>query len=639
MSIILAKNSGFCYGVKRAVDMAIKAKEDFNKRIYTLGPLIHNNDVVNYLKDKDIFPIELEDIDNLKENDVIIIRSHGISMDVLNKLKEKNLKVIDATCTYVSNIQKKVQRYYLEGYAILIVGDRTHPEVIGINGWCNNSAIISRDEKDLGNLPKKICVVSQTTEKQEHWEKVLSKVITECKEIIAFNTICSATKVRQKAAEDLSKKTDVMVIIGGKNSSNTTKLFEICKKNCINTIHVENAGEIPDNIINKKNCIIGVTAGASTPDWIIKEAIIKMSEDKNLELNEQLEYMKKNDTRISIGKIVEGEVTSINTSNKEAFVNIGYKSDALLPLNELTKEDNADLDSLLKKGENIKAKVIRLGSENHPPIISVIELDRENAYKEIKEAFQNKTTITVKVKEAVNGGLVSLYNGIVRLFIPASHIELNHIEDLSSYKGKEFTVNVIEFDESKNNTRIVASRREILKEKKKIQEEETWAKLEKDTIVKGEVKRLTNFGAFIEIGAVDGLLHVTEMSWGRVSKPSDLLKIGDKIDVYILDIDKETKKLSLSIKKLQDDPWNSADIKYPVGSIVLGKVVRFAPFGAFVELEPGIDGLVHISQISHKRIEKAEDILKIGENIKAKIMDVNKENKKIGLSIKEVNDI
>ncbi|WP_027623507.1 bifunctional 4-hydroxy-3-methylbut-2-enyl diphosphate reductase/30S ribosomal protein S1 [Clostridium lundense] len=639
MSIVLAKNSGFCYGVKRAVDMAIKAKEDFNKKIYTLGPIIHNNDVVTLLKGKNIFPIEIDEIDNLAEDDVVIIRSHGISLDILNKLKNKKVNIIDATCTYVSSIQKKVQKYYSEGYAILIVGDRSHPEVVGINGWCNNSAIISRDGSDLKDLPKKICVVSQTTEKEDHWENVLGKVIKDCKEILAFNTICSATAVRQKAAEELSKQTEVMIIIGGKNSSNTTKLFEICKRNCANTIHVENAGEIPDYITNKKDCIIGVTAGASTPDWIIREAVSKMSEDKNFEPNEQLEYMKKNDTQISIGQIVEGEVTSVNTSNKEAFVNIGYKSDALLPLSEITKEDNAEMENLIKKGEKVKGKIISLGSEMRPPIISIVELSREDALKEVREAFQNGTILNVKIKETVTGGLVSLYKGIVRLFIPASHIELKHVEDLTEYIGKNFEVNVIELDESKNRTRIVASRREILKEEKKIQEEETWSNLEKDTVVEGEVKRLTDFGAFVQIGEVDGLLHVSEMSWGRVSKSSDVLKIGDKIKVYILDIDKENKKLSLSLKKLQENPWNNVDIKYPLGSIVLGKVVRFSSFGAFVELEPGVDGLVHISQISHKRIEKAEDALKIGENIKAKIVNVDKENKKIGLSIKEVNDI
>ncbi|GAA0723205.1 bifunctional 4-hydroxy-3-methylbut-2-enyl diphosphate reductase/30S ribosomal protein S1 [Clostridium malenominatum] len=629
MKVIISKNSGFCYGVKRAVDTALTTKEEHNERVYTLGPLIHNNDVVDHLKQKHIYPIELECINDLKEEDIIIIRSHGVPLEILNKLKEKKLKVIDATCPYVSNIHKKVEKYYNEGYKILIVGDSSHPEVIGINGWCDNSAIICKDGEELDNLPRKICIVAQTTEKIEHWEKVLRKVISQSKEIIAFNTICNATSVRQQSAESLSKEVDKMIVVGGKNSSNTTKLYEICKKNCANTIHVENASEIPADFIDNYSTI-GVAAGASTPDWIIKEAINKMS-------NEQLEYMEKNNTQIHVGQIVEGEIIYI--TSKEAYVNIGYKSDALLPINEVSKEENADLNNILKNGEQVKGKIIRLGSENHPPVISLVELNREDAYREIKEAFENKTTISGKVKEVVKGGLILIYKDIIRVFLPASHIQLTHVEDLSSYIGQELIVNIVEFEQVRNNTRIVASRREILKESQEKLTEKTWANLEKDTIVKGVVRRLTNFGAFVEVGGIDGLLHITEMSWGRISSPSEILKVGEEISVYVLDINKESKKLALSLKKIKENPWNDADIKYPVGTIVLGKIVRFATFGAFVELEPGIDGLVHISQISHKRVEKAEDVLKIGENIKAKILDVNKENKKIGLSIKEVNDI
>lgn len=447
-----------------------------------------------------------------------------------------------------------MHKYFLDNYSILIVGDKNHPEVIGINGWCNNSAIISKDGEDLDKLAPKICVVSQTTEKEENWQKVLNKVVSQCNEIVAFNTICNATQVRQKSAEELSHKADIMIILGGKNSSNTTKLYEICKNNCKNTIHVENANEIPDNIKNKNDYIIGVTAGASTPDWIIKEAIIKMNEDKNLELNEQLEYMDKNDMNISIGQIVEGEVTSISSNNRECFVNIGYKSDALLPITEVTKEEDIDLSSLIKKGERIKAKIISLGSEMNPPVISLIELNRENAYKEIKDCFINNKRIYVKIKDVVNGGLISLYKNIIRVFIPASHIELNHVEDLHQYLGNELEVNIIEFDDSKNTTRIVASRREILQEKKTLQENETWGKLEKDMIVEGEVKRLTNFGAFVEIDGVDGLLHISEMSWGRITNPSDLLKIGDILKVYIMDINKENKKIVFIYKETTRRP-------------------------------------------------------------------------------------
>ncbi|MBE6064364.1 bifunctional 4-hydroxy-3-methylbut-2-enyl diphosphate reductase/30S ribosomal protein S1 [Clostridium cochlearium] len=635
MSIILAKKSGFCYGVKRAVDTCLKLKDKYtDKKIYTLGPLIHNNDVVNFLKKQNIYPIDYENINTLKEGDIIILRSHGVTLETIEKLKEKKLNIIDATCPYVSNIQKKVQKYYEKGYSILIVGDKNHPEVIGINGWCNNSAIICKNAEEIENLPAKICVVSQTTEKKEHWVSVLSKVVNECREIIAFNTICNATEVRQLSAKELSKEVDFMVVIGSKSSSNTTKLYEICKTNCDNTIHVENAGELPDYISNKYYKI-GVTAGASTPDWIIKEAIFKMS---NKDLNEQLEYMNNNDIQISIGQEVEGEVVSI-VSNSEAYVNIGYKSDAILPLSEITKESDEDINNFIKKGDIIKGKIIKLGSENKPPVISVIELNREKAYIELKEAFENKEKVVVKVKEDVNGGLISIYKNIIRVFIPASHVELRHVNDLSVYKGQELTVNIIEFEEGRNNTRIVGSRRDLLKEGQLKIEEETWASLEKDTVKEGEVRRLTNFGAFVNIDGVDGLLHVSEISWGRVEKPSDMLKVGDKIKVYIKDIDKENRKLALSIKDLTEDPWKNVDVKYPVGNIVLGTVVRFASFGAFVELEPGVDGLIHISQISHKRIDKVEDELSIGQQVKAKIVEVDGEKRKIGLSIKEVNDI
>ncbi|WP_446899635.1 bifunctional 4-hydroxy-3-methylbut-2-enyl diphosphate reductase/30S ribosomal protein S1 [Clostridium sp. LBM24168] len=638
MKIMLADNAGFCFGVKRAVDEALNAKFKYKgRKIYTLGPLIHNSDVVNNLKKKGICPIGLEDIGTLENNSIIIIRSHGVSKSVFDILKRRNMVIINSTCPYVLSIQKKVQKYNELGYSILIIGDKNHPEVKGINGWCENTAIISKDGSDLDNLPAKLCIVSQTTEKQINFQKVLNVVVKNCKEFIAFNTICSATESRQKAADIIAKKVDAMIVLGSKNSSNTTKLYEICKVHCNNTIHVENSGEIPDNIIHSNKIkTIGVTAGASTPDWIIKEAILKMSDDKNLELNEQLSYMDENDKQIILGEKITGTVISVN--DKEIFLNIGYKSDGILPKSEITKNESDDLTQLVKSGDQLEVKVIRRQNEDGYVVLSKLELERENAYKELKAANESGNVLKVVVKEAVKGGLVANYKG-ARVFIPASHVELYHVDDLSIYTDKEFDVKIIEFKAERKGTRVVASRRDILRIEKEKQEEETWNTLEKDTVVEGEVKRLTDFGAFVDVQGVDGLLHVSELSWGRVGKPSDVLKAGDKIKVYILDVDKEKKKLSLSIRKLQENPWINVDVKYPVGSVVLGKVVRFASFGAFVELEPGVDALVHISQISHKRIDKPEDILKIGEEIKAKILEVNKEDEKIALSIKEVDEI
>lgn len=637
MEVILADKAGFCFGVKRAVDEAIETQNKYNKRIYTLGPLIHNSDVVDYLKVNNIYPIDLDYINNLQDGDVVIIRSHGVPESIFNLLQNKGITIVDATCPYVSNIQKKVKKYFKEGYAVLIVGDKNHPEVIGINGWCDNKAIISKDGVNLDKLPNKLCVVSQTTEKQSNWEKVLSIVVKKCKEFIAFNTICSATEFRQKSAEEISQKVDMMVVLGGRNSSNTTKLYEVCKSNCLNTIHVENSGEIPDDIINSNKIkTIGVTAGASTPDWIIKEAILKMSDNKELEMNEQLAYMDQNDKQIAVGQLVRARVISVN--EKEAFLNIGYKADGILPKGEVTKDQSLKLTDLIHIDDEVTVKIVKRKNEDGYVVLSRIELERENAYKELREVYEKGEPITVLVKDAVKGGLVSSYKG-VRVFIPASHIELHHIQDLSQYINKDLEVKIIEFKEERNHTRIVSSRRELLKGDKEKKDEEVWNSLVKDTVVDGEVKRLIDFGAFIDVQGVDGLLHVSQISWGRIEKPSNVLHVGDKVKVYILDVDKDKKKLSLSLKKLIEDPWTNVDIKYPVGSIVLGKVARFANFGAFVELEPGVDALVHISQISHQRINKPEDALKIGDEIKAKILDVDKENMKIGLSIKEVDEI
>lgn len=635
MKIYLADKSGFCFGVKRAVNEALRTKAEYDKRIYTLGPLIHNNDVVNYLKEKDIYPIELEDIDKLEQGDVIIIRSHGIPMKTKKILEEKGIVIVDATCPFVSNIQRIVNKYYELGYQIVIVGDKSHPEVIGINGWCEDSAIVTKDGTELEGITGKLCVVAQTTEKQANWEKVFNVIVKSCKEFYGFNTICKATSERQQSASELSKNVDMMVVIGGKNSSNTTKLFEICSENCKNTIHVENSKEIPQGILNKNIESIGVTAGASTPDWIIKEAISKMSEEKNMEFNEQQAYMDMHDRQVAVGQVIKGEVFKVN--DKEAFLSIGYKGEGILPKEEVTKDDSENLSDLVKVGDVIDVKVIKRKNEDGFVVLSKLELQREAAFDEIKAAKESDAAISVLIKEASNAGLVGSYKG-VRIFIPASHVELHHTANLDQYKGKELEVKVIEYTDANNRVRIVASRRDLLKAEKSKAEEATWAKLEKGATVEGEVKRLADFGAFVEIGGVDGLLHVSEISWGRVNKPGDVLKIGDKVQVYILDVDKENKKLSLSMKKLIENPWNNIEQKYLVGNTVMGTVVRFANFGAFIELEPGVDGLVHISQISDKRIAKPGDALTIGETVKAKIIEVDKENKKIGLSIREAEE-
>ena len=615
-----------------------------NRTVYTLGDIIHNKDVVSNLRKKNIIPVGLNDIEKLGEGDIIIIRSHGIPKVVFDRLTEKKLNIINATCPYVLAIQKRVSSNYNDGDKIIIVGDKNHPEVIGINGWCNDEAIIVNNIDEVTYLSYEhiYTIVSQTTEKSETFENICDYLKSHKYTIKIYNTICSSTKERQLAAEKLSKTVDIMIVIGSKNSSNTQKLYQICKNNCLFTVLVENYAEIPDNIIyTDKNKIIGVTAGASTPEWIIEEAIRKM--DEKLEMNEQLAYMDEFDKVLSIGSLVEGQVVSLDEN--EAYVNIGYKAEALLPINEVTEEDNVKLTEVLQVGEKIKAKVLSLGNETKPPIISIIEIKREEFLKERKEAYdelekfsESQEIITVKVTKAVKGGVEADFKG-TKIFIPASHMELIHVEDLSIYEGKDVEVNIIEYTTHKRRLpRVVASRRGLLKNKKLLMEEVTWENIKVGDVVQGIIRRITNFGAFVEVDGVDGLLHVSELSHGRVEKPEDVLKIGGELTVSVISIDKENKKLSLSLKKLLPDPWLNIRDKYPIGNIVLGKVVRFAQFGAFVELEPGVDGLIHVSHISTKRVEKPEDELAIGQMVKAKILSVDDENKKISLSIREVEN-
>jgi len=536
----------------------------------------------------------------------------------------------------VRNIQQKVEEYYNKGYNIIIVGDDKHPEVIGINGWCNDTAIISKDGENIDAIKSKVCVVSQTTEKQSNWEKVLNRIISLAKEIVAFNTICNATEERQESANKLSKEVDLMIVLGGYNSSNTTKLYEICKKNCENTYHVEKVDSSLLNMIGNENINkIGITAGASTPEYVIEEAISKMKKQNDISQEDMDLYDKyfKDTSNISVGSILEGEVFKVN--EKEAYLTIGTKTEAIVTAEEYSRDNETPLNQQIKVGDVIKAKVINRKNSDGLVVLSRTEVLRAEQQQVLKAAFDNGEIINVQVKQEVKGGLVALFEG-ERVFIPASHIELSRVSDLSKYIGQNFDIKLIEYSRERNRVKIVGSRRELLEKENEVKKATTWASLEKGMVVEGEVKRLTAFGAFVEINGIDGLLHSSEMSWNKVNNPSKLFKVGQIIKVGVLEVDRENNKLALSVKMLSENPWNNINEKYPTGNVVAGKVVRFAPFGAFVELEEGIDGLVHISQISNERVEKIEDVLKIGEIVKAVITQVDAEGKKIGLSIKDL---
>ncbi|MGG7177661.1 bifunctional 4-hydroxy-3-methylbut-2-enyl diphosphate reductase/30S ribosomal protein S1 [Clostridium paraputrificum] len=633
-NVKLAENAGFCFGVQRAVEEALKIQKQYNKKIYTLGPLIHNNDVVKHLEENNIYAINLENIDELKSDDVIVIRSHGVSKDVTEMLERKGLVVLNATCPFVTNIQKKVEKFSKEGYNIVILGDEKHPEVIGINGWCDNNAIITNDGTLPDELPQKVCAVSQTTEKEENWKNTINNLSLRSKEVLAYNTICSATEVRQKSAAELSQEVDAMIVVGGKNSSNTTKLYQIAKGNCENTIHIENASELPEEYINNnKYKRIGITAGASTPDWIIREVINIMQGELN-QNDEQLQLMNEMDKRFVIGDEVEGEILS--KRGDEIIISlVGYKSDGVIPFKELTSiGEPAEMADTLNVGDVIKSRVIKLKNNDGYVVLSRLEYERKEALTDL-EAFYNEGKIfEVTIAEVKEVGLVAYYKG-VRIFIPASQIDVKFVNNKEEYKGKTIEVKLIEFSLARHS-KIVASRRVILEKDLAEKEEKAWDTFHLGDIVKAEVKRFTTFGAFAEINGVDGLIHLSQISWNHVKKAEDVLKKGDIIDVKIIELDRDAKKLSLSIKQLTPEPWANAKEKYPEGSVVLGKVVRLNDFGAFVELEPGLDGLVHISKISHDRVEHPSQVLSVGEEIKAIILSVDEDKKRISLSMKDV---
>ncbi|MBL4930926.1 bifunctional 4-hydroxy-3-methylbut-2-enyl diphosphate reductase/30S ribosomal protein S1 [Clostridium paridis] len=627
--VILAENAGFCFGVKRAVDEALKNKEVFNKKIYTLGPLIHNNDVVEMLESNDIHAVNFDDISTLSKDDVVVIRSHGVSKKVYDELENRGLTIINATCPFVTNIQKKAKKYSDDGYRIVIMGDEKHPEVVGINGWCDNKAIITKNgDIDESNL-EKVCLVSQTTEKKENWEKTLNNISNRSKEVLSFNTICSATDVRQKSADEISKQVQVMLVIGGKNSSNTTKLYEICKKNCDRTYYVENAKEIPLDLINDKEIeLVGVTAGASTPDWVIKE-VINIMENNNSEVN-QLDLMNEMDRKLTIGEVIKVEVLKVDFD--AAYVAIpGYKLDGKIPKNEFTFDKSEDILEVVKVGDEIKAKVLSYNFEGYV-LLSRKEIQREEALEELKDAKETEKTLDIEITDAARGGLVAYYKG-VRIFIPQSQISVAFVKDPASYVGKVLNVKILNLEEGN----VIASSRIIEEAAKNEREDAAWGSINEGDVLKVKVLRFAEFGAFVDVKGLDGLIPLSLMSYGKVSKPQELLKLGEEVEAKIIALNREDNKLTLSIKDLLEDPWVNIEEKYPEGTIVVGKVVRIADFGAFVELEKGVDGLLHISQISRKKINHPSEVLKVNDVVKAKILSVDSEKKKIGLSSKVID--
>jgi len=631
LEIIVAKHSGFCFGVDKAVKTAFNIQSD--ERVFTLGELIHNSQVIEALKEKGIQTID--DIDELRENDCVIVRAHGIGKDVYEMLKMRNVRILDATCPYVKRIHEIVKRKQDEGFKIIIVGDPQHPEVIGINGWCEGKALIIADEKDAENLEysdEQICTVAQTTFRGSKYDAIFETLKKKFAFAIKFDTICNATVQRQTEAAELSKVADAMVVIGGRNSSNTRKLYEICQQNCPQTYLIENADELP-SLNNIKT--VGITAGASTPDWVIKEVIFHMEDMTNRQEGE-IDFSKaleESFTELKNNEVVKGKIIGYN--NNDVFVDLGYKADGIIPMDEFIDDPDFDPERDLQPGTEIEALITKLNDGEGNVALSKKRMDSIRGFEELEDAFKNEQPIDVLAKEVVKGGLVAEYKGI-RIFIPASQVSDRYIKDLSPFVGNRIKIRITELA---NRRRIVGSARLLIEEEKNKKSEAFWSEVEEGKEYTGTVKSLTKFGAFVDLGGVDGLIHISELSWKKIDDPSEVLKVGDTVTVRVIGVDREKKKISLGYRKAEDNPWYKIEEKYHVGDIVTGIIKRMVPFGAFVEIADGVEGLVHISQISNVRIAKPDEVLSVGQEVEMKVMEVNPEIKKISLSIKEVKPI
>ncbi len=625
MSVILAKSAGFCFGVKRAVDTVYEQIRQAKQPIYTYGPIIHNEEVVKDLEKKGVHVIEsLEELEALPKG-TVIIRSHGVGKAVYEQIEKSGFEIVDATCPFVLKIHRLVQEYGAKGYHIVIVGNGSHPEVEGIKGWAADyevTVLASKEEteKFSVNNEKKVCIVSQTTFNYNKFQELVEIIREKGYDIIVLNTICNATEERQTEAGHISKEVDAMIVIGGRTSSNTQKLFEICNKECANTYYIQTVDDLDLERLKSVNNV-GITAGASTPNNIIEEVQKRMSE---LTFEQMLEESFKT---IRNGEVVEGTV--IDVKPDEIVLNIGYKADGIITRNEYTNESNVDLTTLVSVGDTMEAKVLKVNDGEGQVLLTYKRLAAEKGSKRLEEAFENKEVLTAKVTQVLDGGLCVVVDE-TRVFIPASLVSDTYEKDLTKYKDQEIEFVISEFNPRRR--RIIGDRKQLLVEKRAEMQKELFAKIKVGDVMEGTVKNVTDFGAFIDLGGADGLLHISEMSWGRVENPKKVFNVGDVVKVFIKDIN-ETK-IALSMKFPESNPWNGAAEKYAVGNIVTGKVARMTDFGAFVELSEGVDALLHVSQISKDHVEKPSDVLKVGQEIEAKVVDFNEAEKKISLSMK-----
>ena len=640
MIIKKADSAGFCYGVNRAINIVNDLIGE-GARVCTLGPIIHNMEVVRELKERGCRPIE--SIDELKEGETLVIRSHGVKKSVIDELNARGVDYRDATCPFVKKIHRIVSQANPETDVVLVAGNPEHPEVEGIISNCKGDFFTFNNEEELDKILdiipeknyKQVKVAAQTTFDTKEWKKSVKKIKKVCTNAKIFDTICNATSVRQSEAEQIAAQSDFMIVIGDRHSSNTGKLFNICKRQCPGTVLIETANELDLSRVRAAKQI-GVTAGASTPARIIKEVLDTMSEEiksgetTNFEesFEEMLEESLKN---LNTNERVMGTVISI--APNEVQVDVGRKQTGFVPVSELSNDPNVKPEDVVKIGDEIELLIMKTNDQEGTIMLSKRRVDAQKGWEELQEKVDSQEILTSKIVEAVKGGVIAVYNG-VRIFIPASQATASRDEKLEDLVGQEVEFRLIEVSQCGRFKRAIGSIRSVLKERRAAQREEFWKTCEVGKRYKGVVKSLTSYGAFVDLGGVFGMIHISELSWTHIKHPSEVVNIGDTVDVYVKDINEETKKISLGFKNAEDNPWEILKRDYPEGTVVEATIVGLTTFGAFANIIPGIDGLIHISQIANKRIEKPADVLSVGEKVQAKITAIDFDKKRVSLSMR-----
>ena len=633
MQIILAKTAGFCFGVNRAVKLTYELLEQ-GRPVATLGPLIHNPQVVEDLESKGA--ITCDSVDDVPDGCEVVIRSHGVGQSVYDKISTRRLAYHDATCPFVTKIHKIAARAGAEGAMLLVAGDAKHPEVQGIVGHATGPVRVFADLKGLQDLlpellqQESIHVVAQTTFRVESWESCKAFLKKECTKAEIFDTICNATWARQQEAEDLSQKCDCMIVIGGHHSSNTQKLLQVAARHT-KAINVETADELDKDWLNGAR-IVGVTAGASTPSSIIEEVLNCMSEEIRDDMSFEEMLAASEAKPLYAGKIVKAKVISVSPT--ECVVGIdGSKHTGIVKLSEMSHDPNAKMEDLVKVDDELDLVVVKTNDQEGVDTLSRVRFEAQKGMKDVSEAAENGTVMEGDVMEANKGGVVVNVKG-VRVFVPRSQATMRRDEDYTKLVGQHVKLVITECAGRK----IVGSINKVTAEENKAKRDEFWKNVEVDKQYTGVVKSLTSYGAFVDIGGVDGLCHISELSWNNIKHPSEVVSVGDTIEVYVKSYDPENQKVSLGYKKEEDNPWEKLKNEYPIGSEFEAPVVSITKFGAFVRILPGIDGLVHISEISNERVNKVSDVLKVGDMVKVKLINVDFDRKRISLSMKACLD-